>query len=71
MVQNTDFAGPLNEAYYLVVVDSYTKRPEILKCRKLTFTVTINFFKLFFVSDTVNTDNGTRFPVNLGFCVNH
>ena len=27
-----DFAGLLNRAYYLVVVDSYTKWPEIRKC---------------------------------------
>ena len=32
---HTDFTGPLNEVHSLVVVDSYTKLPEILKCRRL------------------------------------
>ena len=27
--KHTDFAGPLNEAYYLVVVDRYTKKSKV------------------------------------------
>ena len=38
-----DLTGPLNGAYYLVLVDGYIKWPERLKCRKLTSTVAVNF----------------------------
>lgn len=40
-----DFAGPIKEAYYLVVVVGFTKWPEVLNCRRQTTTVTINFMK--------------------------
>ena len=36
-----DYAGPVNGFYYLVVVDSYTKWPEIFKCRRPTAATTI------------------------------
>lgn len=60
-----DFTGLLNRAYYLVVVDSYTKWPEILKCRRPTTVVMINFlhkiFGRFGVPDSIVSDNGTQF----------
>ena len=60
-----DFTVPLNRAYYPVLVDSYTKWPEILKCRRPTTTVAINFLHEFFarfgVPDSIVSDNGTQF----------
>ena len=40
-----DYAGPLNVFYHLVVVNSYTKWPEILKCQRPTVTTTIHALK--------------------------
>ena len=37
-----DFAGPLNASNYIVVADSYTKWPEILKCRRLISTAAVH-----------------------------
>lgn len=60
-----DFAGPLNGFYYLVVVDSYSKWPEILKCKKPIAEVTVKFlpelFSCFGVVDCIVTDNATQF----------
>jgi hypothetical protein len=60
-----DFAGPLDGFYYLIVVDSLSKWPEVLKCKNPTSEVTINFlyelFARFGVVDCIVTDNGTQF----------
>ena len=43
-----DFAGPLNSSYYLIIVDSFSKWPDILRCKKTTMGVVIGFLhKLF------------------------
>ena len=43
-----DFAGPMEDIYYLIVVNSYTKWPEVLRCKRPTTGVTITFLhKLF------------------------
>ena len=34
-----DFAGPLERFYYLILVDSFSKWPEVLKCKKPTTEV--------------------------------
>ena len=34
-----DYAGPLNGHYFLVVVDSFTKWPEVFKCKHPTSRV--------------------------------
>ena len=60
-----DYAGPINGSYYLVVVDSFTKWPEVFKCRRPTSTTTINFlnelFARFGVPRKIVSDNGTQF----------
>ena len=65
---HVDFAGPLDGFYYLIVVDSFTKWPEIMKCRKPTTDNTVNFlhelFARFGVPDCIVSDNGTQFTSN-------
>lgn len=60
-----DYAGPLNGHYFLVVVDSFTKWPEVFKCKHLTLTSTIDALRLLFsrfgVPKTIVSDNGTQF----------
>ena len=60
-----DYAGPLEDFYYLIVVDSYSKWPEVLRCRKPTTAITINFlhelFAHFGVVDCLVSDNVTQF----------
>ena len=60
-----DYAGPINGIYYLIVVDSYSKWPEIIKCKKATSKSTIDFlheiFARFGIPDTIVSDNGTQF----------
>ena len=60
-----DFAGPLEGNYYLVVVDSYTKWPEVFRCKSPTtvFTVSVlhELFARFGVVDCIVSDNGTQF----------
>ena len=59
------FAGPLEDFYYLIVVDSYSKWPEVLRCRRPTTGTTIGFlhelFARFCVVDCVVSDNGSQF----------
>ena len=60
-----DHAGTLEDFYYLIVVDSYSKWPEVLRCRKPTTATTINFlhelFARFGVVDCLVSDNATQF----------
>ena len=60
-----DFADPLDGYYYLIVVDSFSKWPEILKCKKMTMEMVINLlhklFAWFIVADCIVSDNGTQF----------
>ena len=62
---HVDFAGPLEGFYYLIVVDSYCKWPEVLTCRRPTTGTTIGFlhelFARFGVLDCVVSDNGSQF----------
>ena len=62
---HVDFAGPVEEFYYLIVVDSYSKWPEVLRCRRSTTGITIGFlhelFVQFGVVDCVVSDNGSQF----------
>ena len=44
----TDYSGPLNGFYNLVVVDSYMKWSEIFKCQKPTATTIIHVLKELF-----------------------
>ena len=60
-----DFAGPLDGFYYIVIIDSFSKWLEVLRCRNSTTEVTINFshelFARFGVVDCPVFDNGTQF----------
>ncbi|XP_052833810.1 uncharacterized protein K02A2.6-like [Octopus bimaculoides] len=60
-----DFAGSINGSHYIIVVDSYSKWPEVCKWSRPTTSVTINFLKELFarygVPDTIVSDNGTQF----------
>ena len=60
-----DYTGPLNGHYFLVVVDSFTKWPEVFKCKHPTSTSTIDALRLLFsrfgVPKTIVSDNGTQF----------
>ena len=60
-----DYAGPLNGHYFLVVVNSFTKWPEVFKCKHPTSTSTIDALRLLFsrfgVPKTIVSDNGTQF----------
>ena len=62
---HVDFTGPLEDFYYLIVVDSYSKWPEVLRCRRPTTETTIGFlhklFTRFGVVDCVVSVNGSQF----------
>ena len=57
--------GPLEEFCYLLVVDSYSKWPEVLRCRRPTTGTTIGFlhelFTWFGLVECVVNDNGSLF----------
>ena len=52
-----DFTGPIDKFYYLVVVDSYSKWPEVFQMKRPTSTNTVNrlheMFARFGVIDTI------------------
>ena len=60
-----DSCEPIEDVYYLIVVDSYTTWPEILRCKRSTTGVTITFlhklFARFGVVDCLVGNNGTQF----------
>lgn len=65
---HTDFAWPVNDAYYLIVVGSYSKWMEICRYRKPISTVRIEFlhehFARYSVLDIIVSNNGTQFMVH-------
>lgn len=60
-----DYAGPINGYYYLILVDSLSKWPEVVKCKHPTSRNTISaldeIFSRFGVPRTLVSDNGTAF----------
>ena len=52
-----DYAGPMNGNYYLIVVDSYSKWPEIFKSKRPTATVTRYFLTELFARFEVPEKN--------------
>ena len=62
---HVDFEGPMEDVYYLIVIDSYTKWPEVLRCKRPTTGVAITFlhelFARFGVVDCLVSNNGTQF----------
>ena len=69
-----DFAGPLNGSYYLIIVESFSKWPEILRCKKLPAGIFIRFlqklFTRFGVPVFIVSDNAIQFTSKefKGFC---
>ena len=62
---HTDFAGPLEGYYYLIVLDSFSKCHKVYRCKNPTTEITIKFlyelFTRFGVVDTLVSDNGSQF----------
>ncbi|XP_061509326.1 uncharacterized protein K02A2.6-like [Anopheles gambiae] len=62
---HVDYAGPVDGVYFLVVVDPYTKWPEVYATKTTTAKTTIKFltqsFATFGVPETIVSDNGTQF----------
>ena len=60
-----DFAGPISGTTYLVVVDAYSKFPEVVKMTSTTSTATINILRDMFsrygLPETMVSDNGPPF----------
>ncbi|PIO54818.1 integrase core domain protein, partial [Teladorsagia circumcincta] len=62
---HADFAGPLDGNCYLVIVDAYSKWPEIIQMNSITTSATIRVLTKVFAQfgnpQTLITDNGTQF----------
>lgn len=60
-----DYAGPVNGNYFLVMVDAFSKWPEIFKLSSTTTTRTISCLQETFarhgLCDTIVSDNGPQF----------
>jgi len=61
---HVDFAGPVSGHTYLVIVDAYSKFPEIVKMNNITSTATIKVLRQMFsrygVPEMVVSDNGPQ-----------
>ncbi|PIO68447.1 integrase core domain protein [Teladorsagia circumcincta] len=62
---HADFAGPLDRNFYLVIVDAFSKWPEIIHINSITTSAAIRVlakvFAQFGNSEVLITDNGTEF----------
>ncbi|XGW21465.1 hypothetical protein V3C99_004430 [Haemonchus contortus] len=63
---HADFAGPMDGKMYLIIVDAYSKWPEIVEMSSTTTSCTIRelrrlFAQFFGNPQTLVTDNGTQF----------
>ncbi|RLU20774.1 hypothetical protein DMN91_007388 [Ooceraea biroi] len=62
---HVDYAGPVNGFYYFVIVDAYSKWPEIFKTTTITAAKTVEFllevFSRYGLCDTIVNDNGPQF----------
>ena len=60
-----DFAGPISGITYLVVVDAYSKFPEVVKMTSTTSTSTVNalrdIFSRYGLPEIMVSDNGPQF----------
>ena len=72
-----DYAGPVNNAMYLVIVDAYSKFPEVVKMSTTTSIATIQVLREIFarygLPEILVSDNGPQFKsVEFEqFCVNN
>lgn len=69
-----DFAGPLNGKYYFVIVDAYSKWPEVIPMTQASTSTTITalgrLFSQFGVPECIVSDNGPQFTsmAFINFC---
>ncbi|XP_055623399.1 uncharacterized protein K02A2.6-like [Toxorhynchites rutilus septentrionalis] len=60
-----DFAGPIDGYYYFVIMDAYSKWPEMFRSRSINTTATIDMlretFSRFGNPESLVSDNGTQF----------
>lgn len=60
-----DYAGPINGYFYLVVIDAYSKWPEIVQTPTITTTATTKILSELYARfgnvDVIVSDNGTQF----------
>nr|VZI33649.1 unnamed protein product [Spirometra erinaceieuropaei] len=72
-----DFAGPLNAVSYLILVDAYSKWPEISPLNPATASATIAFLRRIFsqhdIPEVLVSDNGSQFTSSTSedFCRQH
>lgn len=76
-----DFAGPINGHSYLVVVDSFSKWPEVFTMQRTDSVSTITVLRRLFtqhgIPETLVSDNGTQFTSELfqsfckSMCISH
>lgn len=61
---HADFAGPINSRWYLIVVDAYSKWPEVFSMSTTTTSATISVFREIFARhgsmEKLVTDNGPQ-----------
>lgn len=66
-----DYLGPIKGFYFLIIIDSFSKWPEIFKTKSTTASFTVNKFREIFsrfgMADVIVSDNGTQFTAEL-FC---
>ena len=62
---HNDYTSPIKETYFFVIVDSFTKWPEVFKCKTPTTKTTIKalqeLFARFGLTGTIVSDNDTPF----------
>ncbi|XP_058449437.1 uncharacterized protein K02A2.6-like [Malaya genurostris] len=60
-----NYAGPVGGQYYLILVDAFSKWPEVIQTKDITTAVTLRMlrgiFARFGYPETLVTDNGTQF----------
>ncbi|TMS39641.1 hypothetical protein L596_006133 [Steinernema carpocapsae] len=60
-----DYAGPIDQEWFLIAVDAYSKWPEVISTRSTTASSTVRLLKKIFaqhgIPDLIVSDNGTQF----------
>lgn len=69
-----DYAGPVNDTYFLVLVDALSKWPEVIATKRITTAATIEILRRIFcrfgMPEVLVSDNGTQFTSEsfAGYC---